>query len=105
VQTSTAEWEISATRHITLFLNAFYRIFCHSQIDELYRAKLIGANNQANKQREAAARAREEAMSFGAQLRELEKSTKDHQGIVDSLNRRVKVQKGNIYFKRLTSSL
>lgn len=61
-----------------------------NEIDELYRAKLIEANNQANKQREAAARAREEAMSFGAQLRELEKSTKDHQGIVDSLNRRVK---------------
>ena len=88
----------------------FCRICCHSQIDELYRAKLIEANNQANKQREAArgeavAQAREEAMSFGAQLRELEKSTKDHQGIVDSLNRRVKVQKGNIYFKQLTSCL
>jgi hypothetical protein len=46
---------------------------------------------QANKQRDLAARARDEASSFASRLRELEISTKDHQGIVDGLNRRVKV--------------
>jgi hypothetical protein len=57
----------------------------------LYRAKLSEANSQAVKYRESAARAREEATSYGVRLRDLEIATKDHQGIVDGLNRRIKV--------------
>lgn len=57
----------------------------------MYRAKLTEINSQAVKYRESAARAREEATSVSVRLRDLEISTKDHQGIVDGLNRRVKV--------------
>ena len=72
-----------------LFLNKFSTsIF---QVEDIFHGKLQEANNQATKYREASARAREEATSLGVRLRELERSTKDHQGIVDGLNRRVKV--------------
>jgi lamin B len=61
-----------------------------ADVEDLYRAKLNEANSQSAKYRESAARAREEATSYGVRLRDLEISTKDHQGIVDGLNRRVK---------------
>ncbi|KAL7080747.1 hypothetical protein ACQ4LE_000169 [Meloidogyne hapla] len=65
-----------------------------ADIEDLYLTKLTDANTQAVKYREASARAREEAMSLGVRLRDLELSTKDHQGIVDGLNRRVKELEG-----------
>ncbi|KAF7635054.1 hypothetical protein Mgra_00005495 [Meloidogyne graminicola] len=61
-----------------------------AEVENLYRAKLTEINSQAVKYRESAARAREEATSVSVRLRDLEISTKDHQGIVDGLNRRVK---------------
>uniref|UniRef100_A0A914MSV8 Uncharacterized protein n=3 Tax=Meloidogyne incognita group TaxID=654580 RepID=A0A914MSV8_MELIC len=65
-----------------------------ADVEDIFHGKLQEANNQATKYREASARAREEATSLGVRLRELERSTKDHQGIVDGLNRRVKELEG-----------
>lgn len=57
----------------------------------MYRNKLAEAANNANRDRDFAARAREEAAMMSLRVRELEDSSKDHQAIVDGLNRRVKV--------------
>jgi hypothetical protein len=62
-------------------------------VDDIYRSKLNELNDQANKFREMAAFAREESQSMKVRVRELENSAKDHQGIVDGLNHRVKVWK------------
>lgn len=58
----------------------------------MYRNKLDEAAKSANRDRDLAARTREEAAMMSIRIKELEDSTKDHQAIVDNLNRRVKVK-------------
>lgn len=64
----------------------------------MYRNKLAEAADNANRNRDLAARAREEAAMLRVRVQDLESSSKDHQGIVDTLNRRVKV--GNFLLRR-----
>ncbi|KAL3083553.1 hypothetical protein niasHT_023619 [Heterodera trifolii] len=61
-----------------------------AEVDELYRNKLGEAAENANRNRDLAAKAREEAAMWRVRVQDLENSSKDHQGIVESLNRRVK---------------
>jgi predicted nucleic acid-binding Zn-ribbon protein len=56
----------------------------------MYNSKLADAANQAMKYRDVVTKAREETSDLRSRLSELENSTKNHQGIVDGLNRRVK---------------
>ncbi|CAK5074416.1 unnamed protein product [Meloidogyne enterolobii] len=67
-----------------------------ADVEDMFHAKLVEANNQAAKYREASARAREEATSLAVQNREYERTTKDHQGIVDGLTRRIKELEGTL---------
>uniref|UniRef100_A0A914HSS4 Lamin n=1 Tax=Globodera rostochiensis TaxID=31243 RepID=A0A914HSS4_GLORO len=61
-----------------------------AEVDELYRNKLGEAAENANRNRDLAAHAREEASMLRVRFKELENASKDHHGIVESLNRRVK---------------